>query len=508
MAAAFANLRAVYTPNTPPSANGNGHHLTIVERTPVAGQVPTPPAIPGLPAGAPAGPRPCTDLGNAERLIDRHGADLRYCKPWGKWLVWDGRRWKLDDTGDVARRAKQTVRTIYAEAAAIVGDDDSAKALRSTLASWAMKSENRSRIDNMIYLAAPKLPITPDEMDQDPWLLTCENGTLDLRTGQIRPHNRDDLITRLAPVEYDPAATCPILDGVLARIFDNHRALIDFVKKAAGYSMTGDTSERCLFILHGTGANGKSTLVETIAAALGDYSLTTPAETLMMRRDGSVSNDVARLRGARFVSASESEQDRPLAESLVKRLTGGTDQVSARFLYGELFDFKPVGKFWLSTNHKPNIRGVDDAIWSRIRLIPFNVTIPLAEQDKKLAAKLKAELPGIFAWLVAGCLGWQREGLDAPAEVIEASAAYRAEQDKFSGWLDECCEMDPNAFTTARVAFESYRDYTNDTRTSQKAFGILLGKREGLTQGRQGNVRGWIGLKVLDADTQTRLLQE
>lgn len=463
--------------------------------------------IPAPPVAAPGGPWPCTDMGNAERLIARHGHDIRYCHAWKRFVVWDGRRWKPDDTGEVTRRAKQTVRAIYAEAAAVVGDDDESKALRRALAGWAVRSENRSRLEAMIALAASEhgVSVTPDELDRDPWKLTCLNGTLDLRTGHLHPHNRADMITRLAPVEYDPAATCPTFDAFLARIFANRRTVIDFVRKATGYSMTGDTSERAMFILHGTGANGKSTLVETLAAGLGDYALTTPAETLMVKRDSSIPNDVARLRGARFVTAAESEEGRRLAESLVKRLTGGTDQVSARFLHAEFFDFKPVGKYWLSTNHKPSIRGTDDAIWSRIRLIPFDVTIPPAEQDKRLPAKLKDELPGVFAWMVAGCLAWLRDGLDAPAEVAAASAAYRAEQDVLAGWLAECCEQNADAWTSARAAFDSFKDYANDNRITQTEFGKRLREKE-FAPKRQNNVRGWAGFELLDAEAGTRLL--
>ncbi len=448
-----------------------------------------------------------TDLGNAERLVARHGQDLRYCHVWGKWLVWDGRRWAIDATGEVERRAKATIRAIYSEAAAIVGDDEASKAQRRALASWAGKSESRGKLEAMIKQAAsePGVAVDPNDLDRDPWLLTVLNGTLDLRTGQLRPHNRADMITRLAPVEYHPDAGAPLWGDFLARIMDNRAGVIEFLQRAVGYSLTGDTSERCMFIAHGNGANGKSTFVETLAAALGDYSLTTPAETLMIKRDTGIPNDVARLRGARFVSASETEEGRRLAESLVKRLTGGTDQVSARFLHGEFFDFRPVGKFWLSTNHRPTIRGTDNAIWSRIRLIPFDVTIPSSEQDKRLPAKLKTELAGILAWAVAGCLAWQREGLDAPAEVEAAGEAYRTEQDQLAGWLAECCEQNPNAWTAARAAFDSFKDYAPDVRITQTEFGRRLREKD-FAQAKQGNTRGWLGFRLLDSDAGTRLL--
>lgn len=394
-----------------------------------------------------------TDLGNAERLASRHGRDLRFCDPWGKWLVWDGQRWKQDDLREIDRRANETVRAIY-HAAGNEPDPDR----RAALGKWAGKSEADARRRAMISGGRAFVPILPDALDADPWLLNVDNGTLDLRSGELRAHRRADHITRLAPVDHDPNATAPTWAAFLQRIFAGDRDLIGFLQRAVGYSLTGDTGEQVFFILHGTGANGKSTLLEALAAMMGDYGQKTPTETLLVKHGGGISNDVARLRGARLVTAVEAEEGQRLAESLVKQLTGG-DTITARFLYQESFEFAPAFKLWLATNHKPTIRGTDYAIWRRVRLIPFTVTIPEKEQDRTLGDKLKAELPGILAWAARGCLDWQREGLGMPEAVKAATAAYQVEQDTLAAWLDECCILAPNATGRAGQLYKSYQTW-------------------------------------------------
>jgi hypothetical protein len=283
-----------------------------------------------------------TDLGNAERFVRDHGENVRYCYPWAKWLVWTGSRWRRDDAGQVQRLAKETVRSIYREAS---GAEDEER--RKALAKHATRSEGADKIKAMLELARSEVPVDPDELDADPWLLNAANGTVDLQTGEIREHRREDLITKLAPVEYDPGVSAPTWEAFLERVLPGEE-LRTFVQRAAGYSATGDTSEQVMLINHGAGNNGKSTFQEALSAALGDYSMRAPTEMLMARRAGGVPNDVARLKGARFVAASETEEGRRLAESLVKDLTG-QDTISARFMRAEWFDFRPTHKLWLST---------------------------------------------------------------------------------------------------------------------------------------------------------------
>jgi len=401
----------------------------------------------------------CTDVGNAKRLVKQHGATLRYCYPFSNWLSWDGKRWQVDDTGEAARRAKDTIARVRIEAAL-----QKDKATRDALWNHAKISESDAKLRAMLSQAQSEvgIAIKPDDLDSNPFLLTANNGTLNLQNGDLRPHRQTDLITKLAPVDYDPQAECPLWEAFLATIMGSKPGLINFLRRAIGYSLTGDTSERALFIMYGSGANGKSTALETIRALLGDYAARTPAETLLARRDNAIPNDVAKLKGARFVSASETDEGRRLAEAQIKDLTGG-DTISARFMRAEWFDFKPECKLWLSTNHRPVVRGTDKAIWDRLKLIPFDVRIPEEKQDRKLLSKLKAELPGILAWAVRGCLEWQAEGLGVPDEVRNATGDYQSEMDVLAAFIADCCVLTPNAQASATSLYQSYKRWCDDS---------------------------------------------
>lgn len=430
-----------------------------------------------------------TDLGNAQRLVKGHGEDLRYCGPRRKWFVWDGRRWREDETNEVERRAKETVRSLYAEASAIQDDNR-----RSALVKHAGRSEARDRIAAMISLARSErgIPVTLGQLDADPWVLNVLNGTLDLRTGELRPHRREDLITKLAPITYDPKAEAPTWRKFLERIMARDEDLIQFLQRTVGYALTGETREQVLFMLYGTGANGKSTFLNTMRSVLGDYAQTTPGETFLTRRSDGPRNDVARLDGTRFVSAVEAEGDRQLAEVLVKRMTGG-DPVAARYLYGEYFEFEPTFKIFFAVNHKPIIRGADHAIWRRIRLVPFTVTIPEAEQDRDLPTKLCRELPGILRWAVEGCLEWQREGLGQASAVQKATADYRSEMDVFAAFIAECCEVEPSARVRVGELYDTYLNWCQEAgmrhHLTKQTFGIRLQER-GFVAKRSTGARG------------------
>ena len=392
-----------------------------------------------------------TDLGNAQRLVAHHGADLHYCYPWSTWLTWTGQHWKRDDAGEAVRRAKDAVRSIYAEAAGAQSDER-----RRELAKWAMRSEARDRIAAMLDLARSEraVPVLPEALDRDPWLLNCQNGTIDLRTGELRAHGRADLLTKLAPVTYDPAAVCPLWESFLWRVMGGNHELIDYLRRTVGYALTGDVSEQVLLFLHGAGSNGKSTFLATLLAMMGKEYGTQAAPELLL--DGSRHpTELADLHGKRFVSAIEVEDGRRLAEGLVKQMTGG-DQLKARFMRADFFQFDPTFKLFLSANHKPVITGTDYAIWRRIRLIPFTVTIPDTEKDPRLAEKLRSELPGILAWAVRGCLAWQREGLHTPAAVTDATASYRAESDLLGAFLEACTVATEGAQVQAKELYAAY----------------------------------------------------
>ena len=417
-----------------------------------------------------------TDLGNAQRLVALHGTDLHYCHPWKRWLIWDGTRWKVDDTAEIERRARDTIRKIFFETASEEDPD-----IRKKLCSHALASESAYKLKAMTALAASEaaVPILPSDLDSDGWLLNCRNGTLDLRTGELSNHNRANLITKILPVEYNPLADCPMWNDFLQQIMNRNTALIDFLQRAVGYTLTGDITEQCLFILYGSGSNGKTTFIETLMALIADYAIKTPSESLMLKHGDSIPNDIARLKGARMVAACEAELGRRFAESLLKQLTGG-DVITARFLHQEFFDFTPCCKIWFATNHRPIIKGSDYAIWRRLRLIPFNVTIPEDDQDKGLPVKLLKELPGILTWAVEGCCKWQEKGLGPPDEVRIATAQYRDEMDTLGAFISDCCIISAEATAQATPLYNAYCKWSNDHGEQQMtstAFGRQLSER-------------------------------
>ncbi len=394
-----------------------------------------------------------TDLGNAERLIHRHGRDVRYCHAWKSWLIWDGQRWILDKSARIKQLGKDVVRSIYAETKQA---SDSTE--RRDIANHAMKSESNRSLTAIVSLAESEVPISPDQLDQDPWLFNCLNGTLDLRTGRLQAHRRKDYITKIAPVAYNPDAPHPVWNAFLERVLDGDQELITFMQRAIGYSLTGITDEQCLFILHGFGANGKTTFLQAISEVMAEYAMQTPTETLLVKSKGAISNDVARLKGARFVTASEAEAEQRLAENLIKQMTGG-DTISARFLHQEFFDFKPTHKLFLGTNHKPVIKGTDHAIWRRIRLIPFEVTISEAERDPKMTEKLLTETEGILAWAVEGCRQWYTEGLGIPPAVKKATEGYRSEMDMIAQFVEERCQVEEKLTITSHDLYQAFKDW-------------------------------------------------
>jgi putative DNA primase/helicase len=451
-----------------------------------------------------------TDLGNAKRLIYRHGDDLRYCYAYGCWFVWDGRRWRTDETGEIERRSKETVLSIYQEAIESTEDQ------RIALNKHATVSESRNKIVAMIASAQsePGIAVTPKQLDGDIWKLNCLNGVVDLKTGRLLPHSREELNTKLVQVIYDPNADCPTWKGFLNRIMQDEAGnvkveLIHFLQKSIGYALAGDITEQCMFFLYGGGKNGKSTFINTVKDLLGDYGMQSSTETFMVKQSGSgIPNDLARLKGARLVSATESEEGRRLAESLVKQLTGG-EPIAARFLHKEYFEFVPTFKIFFVSNHKPQIKGTDRGIWRRIRLIPFSTTIRDDEDDKSLPDKLKSELPGILKWAVEGCLMWQREKLGAPKEVVDATAAYREEMDTMAHFLEDCCVIDSAAKVSTKDLYNSYKNWAEENGEHPLAKNKFIGRLKERMQTQNHHMkemktnknRGWVGIGIIyDSD--------
>lgn len=419
-------------------------------------------------------PRHLTAVGNAQRFVGKQHMQLRYVHTSRRWLWWNGRCFQEDRTGEVLRRAKEVVAGIYAEAAAEANAER-----RKAIAIWAARSESEGQLREMINLAACELPVLPEQLNADPWLLTVENGTVNLRTGAKWPQSRNDLITKFSPVAFDDRARCPTWIRFLEQILGGDQDLVAYLQRAIGYSLTGETGEQVLFFLHGTGSNGKTTLLELLRDLLGDYAQQADFSTFLERRSEGPRNDIARLQGSRLVAAIEAGEGHRLAEGLVKQLTGG-DTVAARFLYAEHFEFRPQFKVWLAANHKPVIKGTDHAIWRRIRLIPFTITIPEDKRDRDLPAKLRAELPGILRWAIEGCLAWQQNGLGTPPAVREATETYREEMDDVGAFLNERCLQRPGERIGATALFEAYRTWATAGGThpmTQKRFGAKLGER-------------------------------
>jgi putative DNA primase/helicase len=402
-----------------------------------------------------------TDLRNAERYVADHAATLRYVGTWSKWLAWDGKRWVTDDVGAAERLAKDTVRRMLDDARAdLEADLDGAR----KAISWAVASHDAKRIRAMVSLArsAPELAVRFEALDAEPWALNVANGTLDLRTGALRPHDPRELHTKLAPVPFDPSATCPTWEAFLARAMAGNARLLDFLARLAGYTLTGVIREHVLGFLFGGGANGKSTYLSTLHAVMGDYAVRAGTGLLFASRGERHPTELTTLFGARLVTCSEVADGVAFDEARVKDLTGG-DLISARRMREDLWTFAPSHKLYLAGNHKPQVRGQDDGIWRRIRLVPWLVTVPPGERDPELPEKLRAELPGILAWAVRGCLAWQREGLGEPQEVLDATAGYRADSDPLREFVDSYLVFGADEKVARQRIRHAYEEHCKET---------------------------------------------
>ncbi|EEM02023.1 hypothetical protein bmyco0002_56420 [Bacillus pseudomycoides] len=413
-----------------------------------------------------------TELGNAERIAYYHGENIRYCNEL-EWLIWNGKHWHEDSKRQIEAITAKTLRALYGEAKA-TEDKYQAKLLHD----WAKKCERRSIRINSILDVRPMVSVKKKELDSHSFLFNCDNGVIDLKTGELLPHDRDLLLTKLSPIKYDKNAECPNWKAFLKSIFktpagEADHELIHYLQKAIGYSLTGVTKEQVMFFLFGNGRNGKSTFINIIQDLLGDYGRQTNSDTFLKKRnDSGINNDVARLDGARFVSAVESEEGQQLSEALVKQITGG-EKMSARFLRQEYFEFTPEFKVFFTTNHKPIVKGSDEGIWRRIMLIPFTVTIKKENIDYDLPDKLAKEMPGILRWAVEGCMKWQAEGLRAPEAVKAATAEYREDMDILAPFIDENCTVNSSVRIEAKSLYENYTKWcyqNNELELKNRAF--------------------------------------
>lgn len=482
----------------------------------------------------------CTDQANAERLQQRYGDKLIACA--GTFYAWDGKRWKADDAlpqrfaCELSKVVRDEADAVLAEAAAAQGaistDDirahlqhprlssvaatpDGARLFEleevaKALTKWSKDCEMKAKQDAALGLLKKLLAVDVDQLDADPWLLNCENGTVDLRTGQLREHRAADFITRLAPVVYDPAAQAPRFRQFLREIFADDAAVVDFLARWFGYAATGSVREEKLVFHWGQGRNGKTTLIETVESVLGDYATTAPPGLLTAKNaDERHPAEIADLHGRRMITASESEDGAKLREAFMKQTTGG-DRLKGRRLYGQLFQFRPTHKLQLLTNHKPEIRGSDFAIWSRILLVPylrkFGTPAQLASGeadqlgDPMLKETLKGELPGVLAWIVDGARQWNASGLRPPDVVLAASSEYRSEQDRIGEFVRDCCRLDIHAWVAVALLYRAYQSWCVEGGMhplSRRRFMSEVGRTvPGFQNQKQGGARGVVGIAL------------
>jgi len=443
-----------------------------------------------------------SDLGNTERMFTQYAANVMYCHTRKMWLHWSRKVWDWNSGAWIEFLAKESVKSIYREAADSLDDD-----IRTDLAKHALKSESERAISAMVELlkSEPGIPVELSELDSDTWLLNCQNGTVNLLTGELRPHNKDDCITRILSVNYDSEANCPRWMEFLDQVTGDDKDLQDYLQRAVGYSLTADTRTQVLFFLYGLGNNGKSTFLTTIRKLLGQYAVRAGTDTFLIKdkgQGGGPKEGLANLNNKRFVTASELEDGRALAVSLIKDLTGG-ESIMADRKYEHAFEFSPTWKIWLSGNHKPVIKDTTLSIWRRVKLIPFTKTISPENVDEGLTIYLEREWPGILAWAVRGCLEWQKNGLQEPLAVTGATAIYRKDSDILAEFLEDCCVIEDRASITKtdlRKAYEDWAEENHYDKITQRTFKARLIEK-GITdyKGTAGK-RFWSGIRLENAE--------
>lgn len=430
------------------------------------------------------------DTGNARRLRDKFRGRISYSFVDSAWRIYDGKRWQIDNLGEIKRMADEVIEDMMREP--IPEGINYANAYDFTRHIKRTKSSKgkEAMIKEAQHLKG--VAVSPNCFDSNPDLLNVINGTFDLGTGQLCAHDSEDMITKLAPVVYDVNAKCPLWEAFVTKVFNGNEELIRFFKTSIGYSLTGHNQEQCMFILYGDGQNGKSTAVETIMDIMGDYAISASPETFLARdRSGSATPDIVRLNGARFVSTTEPQEGGRLNESLIKQMTGN-DTITARALYSKAIQFKPVFKLWMTTNHKPMVSGTDEGIWRRIRLIPFTCRIPENQRDKNLPHKLRSEASGILNWMIEGHQLYRRFGLVTPKVVLEATLEYRSEMDMIARFIIDCLIDDSSSSVRSCDLYHCFNNWLKENgilrHVSQAKFSRDFGKRIPAEHTRTGSV--------------------
>lgn len=397
------------------------------------------------------------DIYNARIFCEMHGETLRWCRDFGGWFIYDGKVW-VKDTNDIIKKyAIETHAELF----------NRLKPLGDWTAPHIKRSGSDGGMNSMLNCAKPMLACDAEQFDKHKYLINCYNGTFNLLTGGFSGFNQDDMLTKIAHVEFDKSADCPRWMKFLDEIFLGNQELIDYMQRICGYSMTADTTEQCMFLFYGHGRNGKSKFLESIVNIMGDYAKNCPSTTFVQKQGNYIPSDLARLKGARIATAIESNQNVNLDEAVIKQVTGD-DRITARYLNKDFFEFSPTFKVFIATNHKPNIRGTDTGIWRRLQMIPFELNITEAQDDKNLSVKLKAEYSGIFNWMIAGYKQWKEQGLNPPDKVKKATALYREEEDDIGQFIKDECVLVKGGFIPAsefRDKFKQVMGYPKGSKT-------------------------------------------
>ena len=443
--------------------------------------------------------RPLTEVGAAERLADHHAGRLRYCHDWGRWLLWDGSRWDTDKTNRIQSMAVKVLRAIPEEAAAL--DDKT----RKLYAAFSLGMEKNSGVTNLLKQAERLMPVLSGSLDADLWKLNCLNGTLDLTSGKLLPHDPGALHTKQVPVLFDPKAKCPQYESFLRTALCHNEELFEFVRQYTGITLTGSIAEQCFAVLFGQGDNGKSVQLNILRALMGDYGKTAPPNVFLEKQHGDgIPNDLADLQGARFVVDIETKEKVYFNEQRIKAVTGG-EPIKARFLNKEFFEYTPQLKLWIASNHKPNISGMDAGIWRRIRIIPFDAVIPKSQKIKDLDKIIvREELPGILNWALQGCLDWQKAGaLFTPQAVLLATESYKQEMDILGQFIEDCCEVGDGYAVMKADLYQAYHSWAlgsgHKYPLTATRFGSKMKERNRFSELKHREMNGkysWEGIRL------------
>ncbi|MBE9438577.1 MULTISPECIES: phage/plasmid primase, P4 family [Bacilli] len=437
------------------------------------------------------------DTGNADRFIDRYGHLYKHSYITNKFYIYDGQKWKVDDRGAIRKLIDEMIENIKNEKV-LHSEDVTEEEAREAFQKYYKKTRGTQSKKNIMNELMHRKTVTPDEFDNDDMLLNVANGYVDLTSRELYKHDINRMFSQIANTDYSEKMQPSVWLDFLNDIFAGDKEVIRYIQKALGYSLTGSTREQIMFILFGKGRNGKSIFVETIAEILGDYSNNMQAKSLMVQKNDNVNTDIARLSKARFVTSSEPNEGFRFDEGLIKQLTGG-DKVTARFLYAEEFEYTPKFKIWVSTNHKPIIRGTDDGIWRRLVLIPFDVQIPEEKVDKDLKYKLLREAPAILNWMAEGAYMWMREGLELPDKLKDAGQTYRTEMDVVEQFIQEKCKRAEDVRETGKALYEEYKkwaDENNEYKMDKNKFGKKL--KEKFRSKKMNNGVNYLGVELTE----------